>query len=324
MTNSDTPLDVIDFEPATESFLDEVLSSLARTDKWLPSKFFYDEEGSRLFEEICDLDEYYLTRTELGIVQSYAAEMAAIIGPQARLVEFGSGSSLKTRILLDHLEDLAAYVPVDISREHLRQTSLDIADSYPGLNIQPVCADFTEPFNLPDGGETGGKTVVYFPGSTIGNLEPSEAKRLLRDVAEIAGPGGGLLIGIDLKKSRAKLEAAYNDREGVTSEFNLNLLRRINRELGADFDVDQFFHRATYNAVAGRMEMFLVSRQTHDVTVAGERFHFEEGESICTEYSHKYTIEGFRELAADAGFELNRCWSDANRWFAVLYLSVKD
>jgi dimethylhistidine N-methyltransferase len=272
-----------------------------------------------LFEKICELPEYYLTRAELAIMRENSHEIARHLGTGVLLIEYGSGSSIKTRLLLDHLPARTFYVPVDISREHLAATAARLAVSYPQVEILPVCADFTEDFELPELSKFPSHNVVYFPGSTIGNFEPDDAAVLLRRVAEVCGSGGGLLIGIDLKKDPRTIEAAYNDSQGVTAEFNLNLLRRINRELQADFRVDRFRHRAVYNAGRGRVELGLVSQCRQSVTVAGEWFWFEKGEEIRTEYSHKYTIGEFGEIAAGAGFTLRKYWTDSARRFAVLY-----
>jgi len=304
------------------TFLRDVIAGLRTRPKCLPCKYFYDQRGSELFDRICQLDEYYLTRAELALMDQFAPEMGAQIGPGAMLVEYGSGSSVKTRYLLDGLPDLAAYVPVDISGEHLEQTARELARDYPRIEVLPVCADFTQDFALPRSLRTATHSAVYFPGSTIGNFLPSRAAELLRRITQMCGPGGGLLIGIDLKKDTATIEAAYNDRLGVTAEFNLNLLLRINRELGADFDLGQFFHRARYNSELGRVEMYLVSRRAQVVTCGGKTIEFGRGEAICTEYSHKYTVGEFAAVAAAAGLTLHREWTDKNRRFAVLHFAV--
>jgi dimethylhistidine N-methyltransferase len=307
---------------ARRAFLHDVTSGLRSTPKRLSCKYFYDRCGSELFDRICLLDEYYLTRAELAVMDQFAAEMGAQIGPGAMLVEYGSGSSVKTRYLLDGLPNPVAYVPVDISGDHLQQTARELARDYPQIEILPVCADFTRDFALPRSLRTASHAAVYFPGSTIGNFMPDEAVALLRRITRLCGTGGGLLIGIDLKKDVATIEAAYNDRLGVTAEFNLNLLRRINRELGADFDVDQFFHQARYNAELGRVEMYLISRQAQRVTLGGEIVEFEPGETICTEHSHKYTVDEFASVAAAAGLTLRREWTTKKREFAVLHFAV--
>src|SRR4051812_8005440 len=283
------------------TFMRDVLAGLRSEPKRLSCKYFYDRRGSELFERICQLDEYYLTRSELAIMDQFAPEMGAQIGSDAMLVEYGSGSSVKTRYLLDALPDAAAYVPVDISGELLRQSARELARDYPRIEILPVCADFTKHFALPLLTRSATHTAVYFPGSTIGNFLPMGATEVLCRVAKICGKGGGLLIGIDLKKDAVTIEAAYNDRLGVTAEFNLNLLHRMNRELGANFKVDQFLHQALYNSHLGRVEMYLVSRRTQAVTIGGQSFAFSAGETICTEYSHKYTVDEFASIAATSG-----------------------
>ncbi len=255
-------------------------------------------------------------------MDQFAPEMGAQIGAGAMLVEYGSGSSVKTRYLLDGLPNPVAYVPVDISGDHLQQTARELARDYPRIEILPVCADFTKDFALPRSQRTASHAAVYFPGSTIGNFLPGEAVALLRRITRMCGNGGGLLIGIDLKKSIPTIEAAYNDRLGVTAEFNLNLLRHINRELGADFDLDRFFHQARYNAELGRVEMHLISRQAQTVTLGGETVEFEPGETICTEHSHKYTVDEFAAVASAAGLTLRREWTTEKREFAVLHFAV--
>jgi L-histidine Nalpha-methyltransferase len=304
------------------TFLTEVLDGLARPRKELPCKYFYDATGSRLFDEICELDEYYLTRTERDIMARHAPEMAGAIGPGALVVEFGSGSSVKTRDLLDHLTDCAGYVPVDISREHLLQSAESLARDYPGLEIQPVAADFTEPFDIPLLSRPARRRVVYFPGSTIGNLHPGEVRPFLDRIARLVGKGGGLLIGVDLRKDPAVLHRAYNDRKGVTAAFNLNLLARMNRELGSDFDLEAFRHEARYVEPKGRIEMHLVSRADQEVDVGGTRIAFRKGETILTECSYKYDLEQFRRVAAVSRFEVVHVWTDERQAFSVQYLKV--
>ncbi|HVH06127.1 MAG TPA: L-histidine N(alpha)-methyltransferase [Myxococcota bacterium] len=315
------PLELCDLSPERERFLSDVLEGLTRSAKTLPCKYFYDARGSALFDRICTLPEYYPTRTELAILRRHAGAMAAAIGPRCLLVEYGSGSSTKTRLLLDRLADPAAYVPVDISREHLLQSAAALAAHYPRLRVIPVCADFTRPFALPDVPDAA-RAVGYFPGSTIGNFAPADARKFLADVAEQCGPGGALLIGVDLTKPRSVLEPAYDDARGVTAEFNRNLLRRANRELGADFDLAAFDHRAFWNASLGRVEMHLVSRRDQVVRIAGQAIPFAKGESIHTENSHKYELAGFAALAAAAGFTVERAWIDDAKLFSVQLLRV--
>jgi dimethylhistidine N-methyltransferase len=313
------PFELCDLAPERERFLADVLDGLTRPHKTLPCKYFYDERGSALFERICELPEYYPTRTELGILRRHAGAMAAALGPRCLLVEYGSGSSTKTQLLLERLVRPAGYVPVDISREHLLRSAAALSARHPGLRVIPVCADFTQPFALP---RVPGalRRAAYFPGSTIGNFAAAEARKFLTQVAEQCGSGGALLIGADLRKPRAILEPAYDDARGVTAEFNRNLLRRINRELGADFDCAAFDHRAFWNAAEGRVEMHLVSRRDQVVELAGRRIPFARGESIHTESSHKYDLAGFAELARSAGFEVERVWTDDAALFSVQLL----
>ena len=315
-------LELCDLSPEREHFLADVLEGLGRSPKTLPCKYFYDARGSALFDRICALPEYYPTRTELGILRRHAGAMAAAIGPRALLVEYGSGSSTKTRLLLDRLAEPAAVVPVDISRDHLLASAAALAAHYPKLRVIPVCADFTAPFALPDVPDAD-RVVGYFPGSTIGNFGPAEARKFLADVAEQCGPGGALLIGVDLEKPRAVLEAAYDDARGVTAEFNRNLLRRANRELDADFDLAAFDHRAFWNAAQGRVEMHLVSRRDQVVHVAERAIPFAKGETIHTENSHKYELAGFAALAEAAGFGVERVWTDDGGLFSVQLLRVR-
>ncbi len=323
MTNF-TGSSTLELETARDSFADAVAAGLSSDPKELPCKYFYDQRGSSLFDQICELDEYYLTRTELEITRRYAAEMGEQIGEGAMLVEYGSGSSSKTRLLLDHLPDPAAYVPVDISRKHLLATAEDLRSDYPHIEILPVVADFTKPFALPSPARRPTHAAVYFPGSTIGNLEEHEAVHLLKSIAELCGRGGGLLIGVDLDKDPSVLELAYDDPQGVTSEFNLNLLHRMRDELGAELEVENFEHVARYDATNKRIEIFIRSLCDQHIELGGNRFNLSEGELIHTEYSHKYTIEGFAKIAASAGLTLRKSWTDDDDRFAVLHLAVLD
>ena len=308
--------------PHVDGFRAEVLHGLRQPQKQLPCKFFYDERGSALFEQICDLEEYYLTRTELAILRRFAGEMAATLGPGCRVVEYGSGSSIKTRILLDHLDNVAAYVPIDISREPLLHAARAMAAAYPGIEILPVCGDYTADLRLPDGRTESARTMIYFPGSTIGNFEPDDAQRFLRRMREVCGRGGGLLIGVDLKKDPRVLHAAYNDAAGVTAAFNSNILARVNRELDGDLRLDQFAHYAFYNAREGRVEMHLVSLERQAARVGTVPFHFCRGESIFTESSYKYTLEEFARLAMASGYSVERVWTDDRQWFSVQCLAA--
>jgi dimethylhistidine N-methyltransferase len=312
-----------DLEPSVDAFLGELLLGLSRHPKSIAPKFFYDEIGCQLFDEICCLDEYYVTRTEMRILQERIAEICALFGPECRLIEFGSGSNAKTRILLDHLLAPAAYVPVDISRAHLLQCSARIARSYPELCITPVCADFTTAFALPAMPCGVRRTVAFFPGSTIGNLEQAEAENFLRRIAIHCGAGSGLLIGVDMKKDRLTLERAYNDARGVTARFNLNLLARINRAFDAGIRSDQFQHHAFYNEEFGRIEMHLVSLVEQTMQLNGSTFFLEEGEHIVTEHSYKYSVDEFARLAARSGWAVKSLWTDAANLFSVQYLAVE-
>jgi dimethylhistidine N-methyltransferase len=300
--------------------LAEIIDGLSQAQKTISPKYFYDKRGSKLFDQICNLPEYYPTRTELGIMQDCAGEIAALVGPQASLIEFGSGSSVKIRILLKELIELAAYVPVDISRDHLVVAADAIAADFPDIEVLPVAADFTHPFDLPDPKTPPRRNVVYFPGSTIGNFSPEGALQLLEVMHHEAGADGALLIGIDLQKDPAIIERAYNDASGITAAFNLNVLRRLNNEFRADFDLHAYRHEAVYNEDAGRIEMYLVSLRAQSFHVGDRDFAVAEGERILTEHSHKYTVDGFAKMAADTGFSLEKHWTDANRMFAVCYL----
>jgi len=318
-----TPPALLDRAPGLATFRAEVLIGLQSFEKTLPCKYFYDRRGSQLFDRICDLPEYYPTRTEAGIMRDHAEEMAALFGPDCLLIEYGSGSSTKTRILLDHLPHLAGYVPMDISREHLYQTAAGLAAAYPRLDILPLCADYTTEFDLPAPRRPVRSRAVYFPGSTIGNFHRDQAETFLAGIAAVVGKGGGLLIGVDLKKSPQILEPAYNDAQGVTAEFNLNLLRRMNRELGAGFDLDGFAHSAFYNALAGRIEMHLMSLKPQTVHLGDVSIAFEEEETILTECSYKYSLPDFAALADAAGLAVRKVWTDPEQKFSVQYLTVR-
>jgi dimethylhistidine N-methyltransferase len=311
---------LLDLHPPIADFAHDVLEGLSQPSKALAPKYFYDARGSRLFDRITELPEYYPTRTELAIMEASMHDIAARVGPDASVIEFGAGSGLKTRRLLAGLDAPVSYVPVEISRDHLLNAAQAIAEEFPGIEVLPVCADFTQPFDLPDPARTPVRNVVYFPGSTIGNFPRPEAVELLRVMHTEAGAGGCLLIGVDLRKDRATLEAAYDDAAGVTADFNLNLLARINRELGADFVLDRFRHQATWNPAAGRIEIRLLSVADQSVRIKGRRFRFAAGEAILTEYSHKYELAEFRDLAATAGFTVEQVWLDENRLFSIQFL----
>jgi L-histidine Nalpha-methyltransferase len=297
-----------------------VLAGLSRMPRAIPAQFLYDERGSALFDAICELPEYYLTRTETGILRRYAGEIAALAGPGRVLVEFGSGSSVKSRLLIEALQDLAAYVPIDISRQHLDATANRLRRDYPGLKVEPVCADYMTLARLPADVGADYKRLGFFPGSTIGNLLPEDATAFLRRARRLLGEGGAMVLGADLKKDPRRLHDAYNDAAGVTAQFTLNLLRRMNRELEANFDLAAFAHDAFYNPAQGRIEIYFRSLKPQSVTVAGRSFAFAEGERVHTEYSYKYDDADIANLARSAGFEIARTWTDPQRQFAVVYL----
>jgi L-histidine N-alpha-methyltransferase len=311
--NSRGPVPVSD---APTDMLADVLRGLRATPKELPCRYFYDDEGSRLFERITELPEYYLTRTEHALMERHAKAMASLIGPRCVLIEYGSGSSTKTRLLLDQLTAPLAYVPVDLAATALRRAADQLAAAYPSLRIVPLARDFTKPLMPPAPAQ---RRVVYFPGSTIGNFTPAETITLLKQTNDLCGPGGGLLFGADLKKDPAVLHAAYNDAAGVTAAFNKNLLARLNRELGADFDLEQFWHHAFYNPEPGRIEMHLVSRCNQRITLAAETFPLADGETIRTEFSYKYAVADIHALATAAGYRVCEMWSDDGRRFGVFY-----
>jgi L-histidine N-alpha-methyltransferase len=299
--------------------VEDVLCGLTASRKTLPPKLFYDDEGARLFEQICTLDEYYLTRTELSILRQSVREIADRVGPRAALVEYGSGAGVKIRLLLDALHAPAAYVPVDISHEQLARVSSELAGDYPGVAIRPLCADYTRPLSLPHLPEHE-RRLAFFPGSTIGNFHPAEAAAFLRRIRRAVGSGGMLLLGVDRRKDAATLNAAYDDRHGITAAFNLNVLRRINRELGADFDLSCFRHKAFFNECAGRVEMHLEAVTAHEVDVGGTRIAFTRGETIWTESSYKYDREQLATVTTAAGFGVERLWTDADDRFWVALL----
>ncbi len=301
-----------------DPFRADVIAGLSRPQKRLSAKYFYDAAGSQLFDRITELDEYYPTRTELGIMRKHAAAMAGCCGPRCLLIELGAGSLVKARLLLDRLDRPAGFVPVDVSGEHLDVAARQLARDYPKLPIAPVTADFTGDFPLPT--IPAARRVVYFPGSTLGNFEPAEADALLRRIAALVGPGGGLLLGVDLRKDVAVLERAYDDRLGVTAAFNLNLLTRMNRELDADFDLGEFEHSALYNPSRSRVEMHLRSRIDQRVSVGGAAFDFRAGETIHTENSHKYDVRELTARALGCGLRVEAVWTDPRDYFAVLSL----
>ena len=297
----------------------EIIDGLQKPEKMISPKYFYDERGSQLFDDITHLPEYYPTETELGIMRSNVEEIAQLIGKQASLIEFGSGSSRKTPVLLEHLHDLAVYVPVDISEDHLLESAEKLRRSFPGLEILPVVADFTRPFQLPEPAIMPLRNIVYFPGSTIGNFTHDDALALLRVMHQEAGANGAMLIGVDLQKDPAIIERAYNDSAGLTAEFNLNILRHLNRDYSSNFDLDTFSHDARYNAEKGRIEIRLVNSEDQVVSIGDTYIEILQGEAILTEYSHKYTLEGFAGMAAEAGFVVEKVWTDAEELFSVQY-----
>jgi dimethylhistidine N-methyltransferase len=294
---------------ADNGFASDVLSGLSAPQKRLAPKYFYDERGSQLFEAITELKEYYPTRCELAILREHKADIAEVFGPKTALIEFGTGSTRKVRILLDAANTVEAYVPVDISAEMLWQEARQLQHDYPRLRVLPVTADFTLPFRLPSA-IVGLSRAGFFPGSTIGNFEPQDAAAFLRHAARMLGARATLIVGVDLVKDMGILNAAYDDAQGVTAQFNLNLLARINRELSADFDLDAFSHRAFYNSERRRIEMHLVSERPQKVRIAGRVIKFAAGETIHTENSYKYTIESFGLLAQSAGWTPLTAWTD--------------
>jgi dimethylhistidine N-methyltransferase len=308
---------------AESAFAADVVAGLKATPKRLPPKYFYDNVGSELFERITALPEYYPTRCELEILNAHAGEIAAFIPQGAALIEFGSGASTKIRVLLSAVTSLAAYVPVEISAEFLHRQVDELRREYPDVAMLPVAADFTKPFDLPEKVETLPR-VGFFPGSTIGNFEPHEAAAFLRHAARILGSGGVFIVGVDLVKDTPVLQKAYNDCEGVTAQFNLNLLARINRELGAKFHLDAFEHHAVFNRERSRIEMHLASLKRQRVKVCGECIDFRAGETIHTENSYKYSVESFGALARGASWSTEKVWTDADNFFSVHVLSLRD
>jgi dimethylhistidine N-methyltransferase len=309
---------------AKENFREEVLRGLEKSPRELPCKFFYDLRGAQLFQQICELPEYYVTRTEIEILRLNGAEMANALGPQIELIGLGTGAGTKTRILLQELRDPAVYVPIDISKEQLEKSAARFREMFPTLQVLPVAADYLEPFELPLPRKLSSRSVIYFPGSTIGNFEPDLAGEFLTRLVDLAGDGGGLLIGVDLQKDRHIIEAAYNDSAGVTAQFNKNLLTRINRELGGDFDLAHWQHYAIYNPAEGRVELYLISEVAQRANIGERSFEFRAGEKILTEYSYKHTIGGFITLARQAGFHFEQVWTDDARWFGVFYFTVAN
>ncbi len=306
----------------TQTFLHDVLEGLAQSPAMLSPKYFYDATGSRLFDRICELPEYYLTRTEMAILERSAPAIAEQLGPGVLLIEPGSGSCAKVGRLLRHLCAPAGYAPVEISGEHLHANLSHLRGAFPDLPITPVCADFTTPFSLPSDIPETRRRVVFFPGSTIGNFPPEAAVDLLRGFRGLLDDRGGLLLGVDRRKDPRILEAAYDDAAGVTAAFNRNLLVRMRDELGAEVNPAGFRHRALWNDECSRIEMHLVSRGRQTIRVGGRTHGFHDDEHIVTEYSYKYSAEGMQRLAAQAGFRVSAQWSDDREWFSVLWLTT--
>ncbi len=307
-----------DMSRKQESFEDALVGGLSAKPKFIPSQYLYDARGSALFDRICRLPEYYPTRTEMSLLSDYAADMARLVGPEATLIELGSGSSVKVRLLLDAMERPRAYIPIDVSGEHLLAAAEALADDYPTLAVAAICADYGDTFPLPET-PGGGRQVAFFPGSTIGNIEPEDAEPFL---AGWARSGVDMIVGVDLVKSRAALEAAYDDAEGVTAAFSLNLLARANRELGADFDLDAFAHRSHWDEAASRITIGIESLRQQTVHAAGHAFRFAVGERIETEHSYKYSVDGFQALARRAGYRPHAAWTDRDTLFSVHYLKA--
>ncbi|TQV73020.1 L-histidine N(alpha)-methyltransferase [Aliikangiella marina] len=303
-------------------FIDDVLEGLSKPQKTLPCKYFYDEVGSNLFESICDVDEYYITRTELQLLDDIKCELAQLIGPDSVIIEPGAGAGIKIQKLLAELTALKAYVPIDISSDFLFYSAEKIRENFSDIEIRPIQGDFTEPYQW-----TGKKSltnrVVFFPGSTIGNFTPAQAEQFLKNQKRFAGKEGAMIIGVDLVKPLQKLESAYNDSQGVTAEFNKNLLVRINNELGGNFELDQFEHTAVFNPAESRIEMRLVSQQNQSVKINRQEFHFDEYEYIHTENSYKYTIEAFTALAERAGLKSHKVWTDDENLISLHYLKCR-
>ena len=302
-----------------EEFRNAVLDGLSRRPRAIPARFLYDARGSALFDEICELPEYYLTRTETRILADHAKDIARLAGPGCALVEFGSGSSVKSRLLLDAMSPLAVYAPIDISRQHLDQSAARLRRDYPRLLVEPVCGDYMSLQSLPSVAQDA-RRLGFFPGSTIGNLEPAQASAFLHRARQLLGNDGALILGVDLRKDERLLHDAYNDSAGVTAAFTLNLLRRMNRELDASFDLSNFAHEAFYNPHEGRVEIYFRSLVDQSVRVSARSIAFETGERVHTEYSYKYDIAGIEALAGTGDFDVAEIWTDEERRFAVACL----
>jgi len=321
MTKSTERFQFFDQHPPDADFYGDIIQGLSAPEPYILPKYFYDETGSRLFEDICGTEEYYPTRTEVSIIRDNIDDLVEILGKECLLIEPGSGDSYKVRLLLDALRPIA-YLPIDISRRYLQDEAQKLAKEFTWLNVHAVCADFTGKLKLPYHVESTNK-VAFFPGSTIGNFLPEQAVSVMTEIKNMVGEDGGLLIGVDLQKDTAILNAAYNDQKGFTAQFNMNLLSRINRELGADFDLQQFKHHAFFNEERSRIEMHLLSLQDQQVSIDEQVFRFKKDQSILTEFSHKYSVEHFQQLAEKAGFERVKTWVDENELFSVHYLKVR-
>ena len=319
--SSQSNVKLYDLHPPLDDIRADVIHGLSQSQKVMPPKLLYDKQGAELFDSICDLEEYYLTRTEIAILRTHAEEIATLIGDGV-LVEFGSGSIQKVRILLDAMPHLNTYVGLDISKQHLQEACINLVQDYPGLEAIAICTDYTQPLELPEIESIRSKHKVgFFPGSSIGNLEPDEVVQFLKNASTLLHPHGDFLIGVDLKKDKAILEPAYDDSKGISAAFALNLLTRINRELGADFDLDSFRYRALYNPI-GRIEMELVSLKDQVVHLEEAEIWFREGETLRTENSYKYTIAEFQALALEAGFQAKQAWTDPQQLFSLHYLRL--
>ncbi len=307
---------------AQGSILAEVITGMNKCPKQISSKFFYDENGSALFDEICKLDEYYPTRTEMRIMRDNISEITSVIGEKTLLLELGSGSSVKIRMLLENLRNPCGYIPMDISSEHLIKSIELLQQDYPKIPIYPLVADYTKEFSLPEISNSFEKIAAYFPGSTIGNFTPENAKKFLSRIRNITGETGALLIGVDLKKDFELLNAAYNDNKGITAKFNLNILTHLNTEINSNFDLSKFRHKAFYNSVEGRIEMRLISLEEQLISMGENKIRFEKDEEIITEYSYKYSVTEFQNLISDF-YQLKNVWTDENNYFSVQYYEVK-
>jgi dimethylhistidine N-methyltransferase len=320
MPTSSKPLDIDDRSPETAHMADEILAGLSASPKYFPSHYLYDERGLALFNEICETPEYYITRTEIAILDTAGEEIAQTIGAHAVVIAPGSGAGIKPRMLLDALHEPAAYVPIDISCEHLQESANEINRDFPTLRVAPICADFTNGLELPELDLPAERHVVYFPGSTIGNFNPGVRRDMLRMMRGLCTGDGGILIGVDLKKDVGTLEAAYDDAGGVSARFALNILTRLNRELEADCDLEQFTYGATYDAERGRIQMAIESLTDQTVHITGQPVEFAAGEKIRTEWSYKFSLEEFAALAEETGLRVQRVWTDPKNLFSIQYL----